>query len=67
MPNDYNLVDGTFSLVINGDVSTTEATGEYVKSEIDDLSKDFKWGDGTTTVIDSRLPYTSVQGPVLTE
>jgi hypothetical protein len=67
LPNDYNFVDGTVDVFIIGNVETTSADGEYIKSEIDDLSKDFKWGDGTTTVIDSRLPYTSVQGPVLAE
>ena len=62
------LVDGEITLVITGDV-TTSGSGEYIQTEINDLSSDFTYngnnGSATSDFSDARLEISEVTGATL--
>ncbi len=62
-----NDIVGTATIVIVGDVGTSSDDGEYLQTEIDDLSTDFYWDGGVTNGGDSKLKITEVIGGTLSE
>ncbi len=63
-----NEVDGTVSIIVIGDIAALHEYSDYLQTEIDDLSTDFTYSDGTTTNNgDCKLTIDEVMGGILTQ
>ncbi|MBD3311231.1 MAG: hypothetical protein GF349_01885 [Candidatus Magasanikbacteria bacterium] len=67
LSGDSEQVTGVVTLVITADVTTSASDGEYLQTEIDDLSTDFTWVGGVSNGGDSKLKISEVIGGTLSE